>query len=268
MKNILKNNLKNNYYDHLKIPEILQFIENIIISTKFYDTPYLIISYGPPSSGKSLSRDFLIEKYALPNDYVVLDVDYTVKYTNLYDNMNDYFNRDVIKNINIDNMDDIIASNQKIKDCMDVYNEIRKTTVHVMDMLSQFILMHKRNACLEITCYGLKRYLEKYIERYREAGWKIYWIYPYTQNLSVLFRRSLDRLESDIKFMTKKFIIDCYETAKKNFRIILKNKSLYDVIIIYDTSQVKKNGKNFDNNILYLWQDDLEKVNHLENIYA
>ena len=42
---------------------------------------------------------------------------------------------------------------------------------------------------------------------------------------------------------------------------------MYEVIIVYDTTKVKKSGKNFDANILYLWQDNLEKINNFKVMF-
>ena len=82
-------------------------------------------------------------------------------------------------------------------------------------ILSEFCRMNNRNACLEITCRGLEWYMEHYIDIYIEAGWKIYWIYPYTNDLSTLFTRNLELLKTEFKIVTKKFILDCHEAAKK-----------------------------------------------------
>ena len=123
----------NYFYDHTNLAETLKFVEYIIKSTKYYQEPYLIVSYGPPFSGKTLSRDFLIKKYNLPDDYVILDVDYIVMSTILYsDDVNEFFDRSILPSVNIDNIYNDLLSNEKNRVYDNIYNEISKEAIYIV----------------------------------------------------------------------------------------------------------------------------------------
>ncbi|XWV25072.1 hypothetical protein QJ856_gp0705 [Tupanvirus deep ocean] len=209
--------------------------------------PYLLVLYGPPASGKTFAKKFIINKLGLSDNYIYISEDRFA-----YDTIQ--FNQ--LQSTDLSDLKNIpkyeIEKHEKIISLQEAYNSIRKQTKFIMYPLLGSALMFKTNVVLEMTGVGLDWYMATMIDEFYHYKYDIYVVYPFTYDIDFLFNRSVDRGFKEKRFLPSKYFAIAVERSMNNFQKILNDDNIkkFKEIYVYDTKNIDNKGNNIQDNIL------------------
>lgn len=243
-------------YDHTNSNDMIKYLNCLINGEqcedtkiekkKSFDKPYLLILYGPPASGKTKARDLMINHLNLSNNHIQIDVDKFVYDTDQWKEFISKINKEKITGLQISEID----QNDKVKLIQSEYKNIRSKTSNMIHILMGIALMYNYNVTIEMSGRGLDWYMTHIIDEFIHSKYDIYLVYPYTNNLDILYQRAMKRAEKEYRYVNKNFIDEASKAAKENFNKIIDQKDKFNGIIVYDIEKININDKEFEDSIL------------------
>lgn len=260
-------NKETNLNNRKKALQIL--LENIPCTSHITRDKYFVILYGPPASGKTISRKIgllkLVKNYGenLENiektfiDTSIDDIAYNTvgadgKGPKIIEKLKENIDKRLKSYITIEEKMEYVKKNltEIVKTSFEIYSRGRDNTLSELLMHYGFFL--GKNIFLEISTGNVK-YIQSLIQRCRWYGYKIISVYPFISDVNILFDRSIRRGIKEGRFLSCGDLHGLYSkaTSCKNALSFLDNN--LDGTFIYDA--------NFD-------QDIYEKINTIfENDY-
>jgi len=232
----LKHQHDNILYDYTNSEEVLKYIHSILPKkSNSNPNPYVLVLYGPPGSGKTLSKKFILDELHLDNNYVYFSEDEFAYHTKQFEEL---------KNNSAHKQVDILQSE---------YNVIRKATSYIMYTLLGLALMYKLNAVIEMTGNGLNWYMTHLINEFHHHKYKIHLVYPYVNDVNILIERSIKRGNKEFRYVPEKYIRDVFVRSKDNFIKLINSEDVvkFNNIYVYDAVKIKLDGSNFKQCIIY-----------------
>jgi GTPase SAR1 family protein len=253
----IKLNQEGGNYDYTDSKEMIKYLNCIINGlqcdgipnekTESNEKPYLLILYGPPASGKTSAIEQITKYLNLSSNNINIDVDKFVYDTKQWKDFTKLLEDDKIKNISYDKLDD----DPIIQNIAKQYKNIRSRTSFMINILVGIALMYNYNVVMEMSGRGLEWYMTHIINEFIHYKYNVHIVYPYTDNVNMLYNRSIKRGYEEYRFVSKKFIDEVYVMAKKNFLKILDKKDNYTSILVYDINNTKIND-----NILFEYNNN------------
>lgn len=261
---LLKNNLGRSsnlieddtkFYDYTNSDEVLKYVSSVIPKENLNDKPYLLVLYGPPGSGKTYDKQFIIKKLKLCESYVYFSEDeyaYNTKQFNEIKNNTDLTN---LKNLTQEELE----SNDVIMQLQNEYSKIKKATSNIIFMLLGLTLMYKHNAIIEMTGGGLGWYMTNIIDEFYHKKYDIKFVYPYVDNIDTLLERTRKRGFKEYRFLTEKYLRDTVKRSRDNFNKLIQSDDVkkFNEIIMYD---VDKARDNFEDSLIHQYKDGVKLI--------
>lgn len=255
---------KNKKFSYDDINSVLEYVKNRYECTdnKKTKNKYFVILYGPPASGKTISRNIactLIKKYygeseSIDNilksfidtgvDEIVYDTYYkedplkSVK-EKLKDTLDNFFLQKSIDNQNkLEYLQNHIYDSdlQKVvTDNTNIYLDYRKNKNidEISTLLGVFATYINQNVFFEIASPHID-YINNLISTIYYKNYKILFIYPYTDNLDLLKRRNYLRVHDESRLINpselEKKLALCYESY---MNLVINEKNPQSMINIH-----------------------------------
>jgi hypothetical protein len=234
-------------------------IESVLdyLSEKYNGSPsetkktYLVILYGPPASGKGLARKvanyyinsmFGEDNKNISESFIDTQVDQIV-YDSIHTGDKTIFDvltnnlQDKLKDVKMDKMEYIKQNIQDIASkSWDIYQTKRDAANRMSELLMHFAILFNKNIYIEIASPGYD-YLMKIIGTMRYYKYIPIIIYPFCNDVNVLYSRSLERGIKEGRFLMcgKPFgIQQKAEDIIKEYPLYSKNLSGEHLILQYN----------------------------------
>ena len=263
----LKSYLQKGGYNYQDAMDILRYIGCIINDTncnihekgnkiQSNEKPYLLILYGPPACGKTFSGEFIIKKLNLKNNYINLNVDQFVYDSNQFQESKIDLTK--FQNITIDEID----KNPQLQLIEDNYRKIRLKTDFLLQILKNISIMFKYNVVLETTGGAIDFYFKYIINDYYYKKYNIYLVFPYTNNINILFDRSIERGLKECRFVPKEYFKFNFMKSQKNFLKVINKDNIikFNGIYVYDIKKFDYQKEDFCDSILFKYEKIDNKI--------
>ncbi len=217
-------------YDHTIKSEVNHYV-GVITDVEPSIKPYLLILYGPPASGKTSAKNYIVDKLNLSTDYIYISEDRFAYDTKQFAELKSV-DLTELRDISIDQFD----NHPKVKFLEDSYNSIRKHTKFIMYPLIGSALMFKTNVVLEMTGVGIDWYMNTIIDEFYHYHYDIIIVYPFTSDTDFLYKRSVERGLKEHRFVPMKYFQIAVERSRENFRKILSDQHIkkFNKIYVFD----------------------------------
>lgn len=269
------NNASNVQYGGLKINDIgslMDFLKDKYKNDKTTKYRYLVILYGPPASGKQTSRIIachMIKKYFM-EELTTTDIYETFIDTSIDDITADVeINNTTVKNELIENMKKKLNNNITFDNAKNNINELAESSYliykaarpdYVSDLLYYFSVYINKNIFIETTGTDII-YLEKIINLLSYYKYIPILIYPFINDVNILFNRSINRGLKEGRFLQCKSPFGLSTQLKVSAENYPKIK---EIILKYKKYLIYQYISNISENIF----NDLKKFNfdNLDNL--
>lgn len=255
---------------------------------------YMVILYGPPSSGKTLARkiacrkikeEFSEENFTekqIFNSFIDSGVDEIIYDFVSKDQTDQKSTQELMKekygtinkNITESDIKQLVKENivNIAENSFEEYKKNKTKGDSISDMVKFLSVFLGMNLFIETASWN-SNYWNKFLGAFESYGYIPIVIYPFTTKSELLYNRSIDRGIKEYRFLTYDRIKTMAEQAKDNFMSAINNirliytKDLY--VFVYDTHVLKNtyesiNEFKFDN-INFNVNDSNENKNENKN---
>jgi predicted ABC-type ATPase len=214
-------------------------------------SPWLIILYGPPGSGKSLTKNILIKRYKLDAEsYLSINLDDILYDSKVY--------QDAMTNNNFKEQFAQVTSlaDPIVSTLANTFKKEYGLAHRVKDIFITIGAMYKYNVVVEVT--GITdSFMEKITKKYHEFGYNIYLGYPVVTKPSIIYDRILARSKTVCRIVTKDYVDFIIKNAPVLFSKKIITSDLYNAVLAYDAdTQVDTTQHLPSDKIIY------EKINN------
>ncbi|AQN68762.1 hypothetical protein [Saudi moumouvirus] len=250
-------------YDYKNKMDVDRYVRQITNVEPASGKPFLLVLYGPPASGKTFAKKFIINKLGLSDNYIYISED-RFAYDTIQFNQLQSTDLSDLKNVPKHK----VEKHEKITSLQEEYNSIRKQTKFIMYHLLGSAFMFKTNVVLEMTGVGLDWYMTTMIDEFYHYKYDIYVVYPFTYDIDFLFNRSVDRGFKEKRFLPSKYFVTAIDRSTNNFQKILNEDNIkkFKEIYVYDTKNIDSEGNNIKDNILLHYVNGNIIEGNLENL--
>lgn len=246
------NNMHHNYVNVHDTTSVLNYLKHFDEIKTITNNKYAVVLYGSPASGKRIAKKIAcklicdhFEKSQISikdlfDTFIDTEVDsiiYDIVDSNnisLKDKMLDAYKQ--IINVSDTDVNDVniikSAVKTNIKDIVDATGKIYFLHKKEADAISEFILSYSvvanKNIFFEISSANIE-YIQITLDRLKYYGYIPILIYPYINDVEILYNRAIDRGIKEGRFFTKQMLND------KIIPLFEKYPQLKDIIKCYDT---------------------------------